>query len=41
MRGAFEMVLGALLHRTRPLHLFRWAAFALVLVSGPLDMLAA
>ncbi|MEV4360073.1 hypothetical protein [Nonomuraea sp. NPDC049625] len=41
VRGAFEMLLGALLHRTRPLHLFRWAAFALVLVGGPLDMLAA
>ncbi|MFI7152863.1 hypothetical protein ACIBO2_48760 [Nonomuraea sp. NPDC050022] len=41
VRGAFEMLLGALLHRTRPLHLFRWVAFALVLVGGPLDMLAA
>ncbi|MGP3961679.1 hypothetical protein ACTWPT_37350 [Nonomuraea sp. 3N208] len=41
VRGAFELLLGALLYRTRPLYLFRWAAFALVLVGGPLDTLAA
>jgi hypothetical protein len=41
LMGAAETLLGAILHRTRPLHVFRWAAFALVLVGGPLDMLAA
>ncbi|MGV9304841.1 hypothetical protein ACWDLG_15830 [Nonomuraea sp. NPDC003727] len=41
LMGAAEILLGALLHRARPLHVFRWAAFALVLIGGPLDMLAA
>lgn len=41
LMGAAETLLGMLLHRTRPLHVFRWAAFALVLVGGPLDLLAA